>query len=150
MEKLLPPASMARLRVLRENGCITLPDGKKKESLEYNQAGKRNGIRILWDSLGKKITEETWLNDPKTVKTKTFHPNGKVNEIFLYQGNYLQGIFQKFSENRKLAISGIYKNSKKNGLWEYYDEDGNLLKVETWRMDKLSSTKNMKGKAKRK
>jgi antitoxin component YwqK of YwqJK toxin-antitoxin module len=124
------------------------PDGKKKEILTYNELGKQHGIRQVWDSTNVKILEEEWLNDLKTGKSCTFYRNGKVKDVFLFQGNYLQGAYQQFHPNGKLAVQGTYKNNKKNLQWDFYTEEGSPVKVETWRMDKLIGSRTSKAKVK--
>tara|TARA_B110000014_G_C19729925_1_gene381194 strand:- start:157 stop:300 length:144 start_codon:yes stop_codon:yes gene_type:complete len=42
-----------------------------------------------------------------------------------------------FYENGQLRSKGNYKNEKKEGLWEHFDEEGELTKSETWENGKL-------------
>jgi len=69
-----------------------------------------------------------------------------VNEIFIFQGNYIQGEFKAFHPKGKIHIVGLYKNSRKNGKWTFTNEEGAQYKIETWRNGKLLSTKSIKFK----
>ena len=48
---------------------------------------------------------------------------------------------EEYHENGKLSSKGNYKNGKNHGLWESYDEDGQLVEEEicnknwAWPMD---------------
>ena len=55
------------------------------------------------------------------------------------------GLIEEFYENGQLRSTGNYKDGKKDGLWYYYDGEGNPTKKEEWKDGKLikqPSTKN--------
>ena len=37
------------------------------------------------------------------------------------------GLVETFHKNGQLETKGNYKNGEPDGLWEYFDEDGNLI-----------------------
>ena len=121
-------------------------NGVLREKQGYDIAGKLSGTKISYDSLENKLTEDEYAHGLKTGKSKTFHPNGKVNEVFIFQGNYIQGEFKAFHPKGKIHIAGLYKNSRKNGKWTFTNEEGAQYKIETWRNGKLLSTKSIKFK----
>ena len=43
----------------------------------------------------------------------------------------------EYYDNNEIKDKGVIKNGKKDGLWEYFDEKGNLTKSETWENGKL-------------
>ena len=58
--------------------------------------------------------------------------DGLVEEF--YRRSYFETILEK---KPKLRSKQHYKNGKKDGLCEYFDEEGNLTKSETWENGKL-------------
>lgn len=127
------------------NWVLYFPNGKVSEKKSYDVQGRLSGKRTLYDSVAHhKTREEDWLHGLLTGKVKTYFADGKVKEIFLYQGNYIQGLFEEFHPNGKLHVSGLYKNSRKNGKWTYTDPTGAQYKIETWRNGKLLGTKNIR------
>ena len=44
--------------------------------------------------------------------------------------NIKDGLVEKFYDNGQLLLRENYKNGKLNGLWEYFDEEGSLIKTE--------------------
>ena len=47
------------------------------------------------------------------------------------------GIVEEFHENGQLMGRGNFIDGKREGLFEYFDEDGNLTKTETYRDGEL-------------
>ena len=43
-------------------------------------------------------------------------------------GEAREGLAKFYYSNDNLAITGNYKGGKKEGIWEFYDEDGKLTK----------------------
>jgi len=58
--------------------------------------------------------------------------DGLVEEF--YRRSFFEKILGKKPKPRSKTH---YKNGKKDGLWEYFDEEGNLTKSETWEKEKL-------------
>ena len=50
------------------------------------------------------------------------------------------GIVEKFHENGQLSRRTNYKDGLRDGLHEWFDEDGNLTKTETWKNGDLVET----------
>ena len=42
------------------------------------------------------------------------------------------GLHESFYKNGQLKFRGNYKDGEQHGLWEYFDESGNLTKTEEW------------------
>ena len=43
------------------------------------------------------------------------------------------GLVEEFYDNGQLEFRRNYKNGKEDGLWEYFDEDGNLTETQEWK-----------------
>lgn len=119
-------------------------NGKPSVREKYDEAGKLTGTRTIYDSLEVKNIEESWLHGKLSGKYRTFHPNGKVNQVLPYVGNFIQGISTEHHPNGKKSAEGLYKNSRKNGKWLHFDEEGSQTKIENWRMGKLLSSKQIR------
>ena len=64
-----------------------------------------------------------------------YYQNGNLMEKGLVQFTYpykKYGIYEEYYENGNLRVRGTYKNGKKDGLWEVYDESGQLTQTETY------------------
>ena len=44
----------------------------------------------------------------------------------------IDGSYVEFFENGDRMVEGNYKNGVPNGIWTYYDETGNIVKIETY------------------
>ena len=51
--------------------------------------------------------------------------------------NQEHGQVKEYYENGKLKLRGNYKEDKKEGKWEYFDEEGNLTGTEKYKNDDL-------------
>ena len=47
------------------------------------------------------------------------------------------GLVEEFYDNGQLMTRGNQKNRKQDGLWEYFDEDGNPTYTEEWKDGEL-------------
>jgi antitoxin component YwqK of YwqJK toxin-antitoxin module len=50
------------------------------------------------------------------------------------------GIVEKFYENGQLKWRTNFKDGKLDGLWEWFDNDGNLRSTDTWKNGELVET----------
>ena len=81
----------------------------------------------------------------KEISRETFYGNGNIHQRFTYKkgtpidedGFPSKGLREYFYENGQLMLKGNYKNNESDGLWEVFDEEGNLTKSETWENGKL-------------
>ncbi|MEX1192866.1 MAG: hypothetical protein WED10_05260 [Brumimicrobium sp.] len=51
-------------------------------------------------------------------------------------GLLLHGIYEKFYNNKQLAIKGNFKKGLKHGKWTYWNDQGRMIKEEFWRKGK--------------
>ena len=47
------------------------------------------------------------------------------------------GLWEEYWDNGQLVYKGHYKDGKKDGLWEYFDEDGSLTLTEDYKEGEL-------------
>ena len=61
--------------------------------------------------------------------SKIFREKTKIHSMWLSRwGEPREGLAKFYYSNDNLAITGNYKGGKKEGIWEFYDEDGKLTK----------------------
>lgn len=73
------------------------------------------------------MIEGSYRNNFKDGRWTVYHQNGKVR----INGYYIKQFrFDKFGIPFSLDPKD---NQKKNGLWIYYDENGEIIKYETWK-----------------
>ncbi len=92
----------------------------KKDSIKHKETAyfKTDTTKIAWikyfvDTNIVGVYKEYFLNG-NTHKKIIYYTNGKKN-----------GIYQEWDENKKLTISGKYKNNMKVGVWMYFKEKRN-------------------------
>jgi antitoxin component YwqK of YwqJK toxin-antitoxin module len=51
----------------------------------------------------------------------------------------LHGSHDEYYSDGKLKCTGIYKWDLKHGRWKYFDENGNIIKKERWKMGVLKA-----------
>ncbi len=86
---------------------------------------------------------KTYYDAAKTKLKEVF--NYKQVTIFSEKGDHsIVGTEQKkhgpyfyYYENGKIRISGNYKDDLKTGTWKYFDENGKMIKTETYEKGKL-------------
>ena len=53
---------------------------------------------------------------------------------------YSDGPYETYNENGQLESRGNYIDGKREGLWEWFDENGNLTETRTYRNGDLVET----------
>lgn len=114
--------------------------GIKKETINYS-AGKKNGLRVLYDSLANKIREENYINDTLVGPFKTYFSNGQLKEVGEFVAGKKSGEVIEYGEDgrvvsRKEFDEGYLKdevkinrydaNGHKTGLWVSTYPDGTI------------------------
>lgn len=113
-----------------ENGKI-----HQKGSFER---GEKRGIWKTWDSDGQLIEEINHVSENEVEWITYRDVSGKS---LLQNGN---GDFASFHPNGKVAVSGLVKNRKMDGDWNFFDENGNLLSTINY-TDNIERTVTIKG-----
>ncbi|MFT0715208.1 toxin-antitoxin system YwqK family antitoxin [Flagellimonas lutimaris] len=98
-------------------------------------------ITIDFDKKQNKTRETRFPLDNLTYKSITaYHENGNIRLVANYDNGLVTGNFTKFHENGKIRESGYYSSGlKKDGIWTYFDENGNLTKTEIYENGELIS-----------
>lgn len=120
-------------------------NGKKEYDLHYNVDGsigeitsyypngvsiKRKGGFANWQKTGKHlefdengllVSSHTYEGDMLNGSFEYFHPNGKIAEKGFYSYNSLEGVAQSFDENGVIVRTTSFKNGLLDGKYEEYD-----------------------------
>ena len=93
---------------------------------------------IEFKSDGEKYKKAIYSLDNLKFKTVTkYHNNGNIVLIANYDNGIVTGKFQKFYDNGNPKSLGLYNKMKKEGLWKYYNENGDFVKEELYKNGEL-------------
>ncbi len=114
-------------------------DGKTLSEENYVK-GLKDGIETLWDTKGNVLETITWRKGKKQGENYQYlYVDGY--QTFTYSDDQKQGAYRNYYANKKPKVEGEYKNNKKEGLWSYFDEAGDKLRVQKWENNTLVSDK---------
>jgi antitoxin component YwqK of YwqJK toxin-antitoxin module len=102
-------------------------------SVEEYKNGKKHGNYKVYNLDGSLSRETTFVNGVENGYRKTYNANGDL----LTEGNYKDGVMdgvQKIYKDGQLNIIGAYQHAVRDGEWKYYDESGNLIKTEVYKL----------------
>ena len=96
-------------------------DGKKKVITEK---GFYPDSTLKWSgSYNNKMKDGLWVS---------YHPDGTLWIEKEYKNNQQHGIFKSYFKSGLLQYEGEYSHDEKVGTWGIYDEDGKIIKTETF------------------
>lgn len=94
----------------------------------------RKGTIKYYSKDGNLTQKESAIDNGVLTKTERYCDNGKIKALIIYEGEYC--MYQYFYCNGNPKSQGKkFRQYYKEGEWEYWDENGNLLKVETYDED---------------
>ena len=106
------------------------PDGTTK--IAYYKDSKPEGVYQMLYTNGKTKTEGLNNNNSnKTGKWTDFYESGNLKSEIYYTDGIMDGSAILYYENGKIASATEYKQGKKNGKYEEYNESPYLLLVES-------------------
>lgn len=73
-----------------------------------------------------KQSEGTIVEHQRHGKWTFFYPTGAVQTEAIFEHGSLEGPYKVFRENGIPYYIGTYTNNQRSGIWEFYDELGNL------------------------
>lgn len=101
--------------------------------------GRRQG---KWQKLYPKMTVpeyEGQFKDDKPVGTFTYYYQDKnVKATIVHDEKTGRSSAIMYHENGRVMATGIYRDQKKDSIWNYYGPSGRLSKSETYTADKLN------------
>ena len=125
---------------------LTFDDLVVRKSLYYK---KFTNIPFTGDVFGKEIYKEIYgmklgiiqsgrfKNGRRDGEWLEYYGDGELKVVKNYTDGKLDGLYQKYHLNGQLEMIGNYiiwyRINVRDGLWEYFNEDGSLKKTETWK-----------------
>jgi antitoxin component YwqK of YwqJK toxin-antitoxin module len=58
---------------------------------------------------------------------KVYFDSGKLNEIYSYKNNLMDGLWLTYNEKGIKTAEANYFNDKKHGSWKVWDDNGKLI-----------------------
>lgn len=101
--------------------------------LEINESYYQNGnIKSIWyNKPPKKIgLISIWSMDSTYI---SYYPNGQVSDSLFYVNNKLVGSAKHYYENGQVAYEVEYKEGRLYKIVEYFDKNGNSLDIGTFK-----------------
>jgi len=132
-------------------------DNAQKSTYEHC---KRNGMTWWYNEKGDLLSQVNFLNDKEEGIYTSFYDNGKKKIVVNYIQGQKDGIQKIYYDNGQLGsqvtykmgrregvmvdwdLEGFkssevfYKNNYKVGLKKYFNQQGNVIKTETYKMDR--------------
>jgi antitoxin component YwqK of YwqJK toxin-antitoxin module len=99
--------------------------------------GLKQGYWIKKDDNGKKVYEGKFLNDKPQGLFKYYYPgldSVKTQMVFYKEGSIAYA--KMFHVNGKLMARGKYVKEQKDSVWSFYDEEGLLISVDSYKSGK--------------
>ena len=116
----------------------TVEDGKEIRFCIDNKTEKRNGPALITfkndkEGKGTFVEKGSYSNGNKSGTWNAFYPSGKKLAEFQYEvingKSIMNGTLTSYHENGNKVKSGNIKDGLKEGLWNYWYENGNLWKT---------------------
>jgi len=137
----LPNSNKAKVEFYYENGQLM----SKGNYLNI----KKDSVWISFNEQGRVTMTETYKEDLLNGEKKIYHipnnPNDKslnVISLYHYVDGYADGEFVEYYSNGQLQKTGRFKNKQRNGLWVYYELNGNKMMEEHYYKGKKHGWQN--------
>lgn len=142
---------LAYKSIIKGDTCFTYDywrsNGKlKRKTKQYIEPTAKYPIWVYEEihcENGQLIRETNPNPINKKIRVVNYYCNGKkkseytnINNIFQYEGEVAT-----WYENGRRQMQGFYKETKEEGTWNYWNESGDLTKVEIYKDGKLIETK---------
>jgi len=126
---------------------------------------EKDGKWVFYDGHSNVIAVDYYKNELKHGKCIVYHPTGELIEEVNYEKGIQHGMWKRYFKNGNLhfqgnvengkwdgpyvfnypdgkkLVVGVYEHALKQGDWLYYDDQGQLIKVESYKKGKMSSKK---------
>lgn len=111
--------------------CLNLYSFSQENKKDAN--GLKQGAWVKIDKATKaKVYEGSFVNDKPTGLFKYYYPSGKTRALNTYTENGSKASVLMFDEAGNKIAEGIYRNEKKDSVWNYYNPDHALIAQESY------------------
>jgi hypothetical protein len=114
----------------RSNGNLKV----KKKSIR-SQSDRTNFVGIYWETHCEngQVVNKYNCNTNETQHIINYYCNGNKMNEFVNVGYDWEGPFTTWFENGQMESNGHYSKTKKQGKWQYWDENGKFIKEELYK-----------------
>jgi antitoxin component YwqK of YwqJK toxin-antitoxin module len=134
---------ISKLKIIHGAEEESIPTEGEIDVQRYSETGFLKKIKYRdfenliiseYDEKQNKIQDTTYpLNDLGFKSLIEYYTNGNIKLIANYKNGEVIGNFTKFYKNGKIEKTGSYiMGSKKDGIWNYFDEKGKLINTELY------------------
>jgi antitoxin component YwqK of YwqJK toxin-antitoxin module len=106
-------------------------NGQKKSEGNYKD-GNREGLWTVWFENGQKNRETNFKGGKGDGLVTGWYEDGQKELEGSYKGGKLEGLFITWYENGQKEFEGNFNDGKLEGLWTGCNEEGNVIKNETY------------------
>lgn len=101
---------------------------------QIDKQGRRQGHWIRTDKNGAKIFEGDFKDGQETGTFNYYYPDGtlRLRNTYSIPGKYCK--HEAYDEKGHLLATGFYNQKNRDSVWSYYNENGTLIKVASFRM----------------
>ncbi|MBU3821359.1 toxin-antitoxin system YwqK family antitoxin [Flavobacteriaceae bacterium XHP0103] len=92
----------------------------------YNEEGNLDGDRFVYYKNGETAEKQHYENGKLDGESLWYSEDKVLIKQMMYVGGKLDGLSKFYGPEGKLIIEGTYKDDKKVGVWEYF-ENGDLV-----------------------
>lgn len=103
------------------------PDGHWRSQTHYLN-GRKEGVRLYWDSLGRVERSERFVNGLHNGPFVRRFADGRIAQRSTYVNDKLEGPhIQWYDDRGGSVVKGAYENDLAQGLWTEYDTTGRMI-----------------------
>ena len=125
------------LKNFHETGSLSL--------IDHFKDGKQHGDFKTFHENGEISMKGQFFEGIKTGDWFEFHDDGSIYWKLSYiDGKIKDGLFQMFHKNGQIRSEVTYKNDKPISNWTYYDENGEVERIDIYRNGKFFYEKHLK------
>ena len=110
-------------------------DGSIKSKVNFTD-GKENGLYTSYHTNGQKKIVVHYVDGQKDGIQKIYYNNGVLGSQVNYVMGRREGVMTDWDFEGYKSAEVFYKNNYKVGLKKYFDHKGNVIKTETYKMDR--------------
>ncbi|NLF42087.1 MAG: toxin-antitoxin system YwqK family antitoxin [Bacteroidales bacterium] len=105
-------------------------DGSPRIVKYYSKEGPDAELKkeTIYFKSGKKHMEGNYKNNKREGKWTSWYDNGVIWSEGYYKDGLGHGERKAYYPNGKLRFQGMMENDKEVGVWQYYDENGSMVK----------------------
>lgn len=101
--------------------------------------GRQHGPYTMWFADGERGLQGSYKAGALHGPWTRWYENGQIEQTGAYVDGKPAGEWLRYHDNGQLASRGGYEDGNEHGTWEYFDADGNAVRVEQWRRGELIS-----------